>query len=155
MVVWQVTTLFLARLFAALTRAGGAVPAGPLAGVWMGLYQPPTGPPTQQTLMGSITEANYDGYSRQQVVWFPTWLSAGGPQVLQAQDLWFSPIDALKPNLITGIFLADAFYGGNLLMAAPLATPGVTLYGPGAALKVQAVYQQGFGALYGGPVVQS
>lgn len=153
--MWQVTSLFLLRLFQALTRGGGAAQAGPLFNVWLGLYQPPTPPPTQQTLLSGITEANYDGYSRQLIQWFPPWLSSQGPEVLEAQDLWFSPTDALISNLITGCFIADAFYGGNLLMAAPFAIPGITLYGPPAALKVQAAYQQGFGPLYGGPVVQS
>jgi hypothetical protein len=153
--MWQVTAIFMARLFAALVRGSGAGLAGPLTGVWCGLYLPPSPQPSKQLLMSQVVEANYDGYSRQAVVWFPPWQSSGGPEVLQSQDLWYSPTDALVNNQIVGVFISDAFYGGNLLMAAALAVPGVSLYGPAAAMKVQNVFLMGFGQNYGGPVIQS
>ena len=154
--MWTVTTLFLLRLMQEITR-GVVTPgvAGVLNGAWLGLYQQGTNPITPQSTMANIVEANYDGYSRQQIVWFPPWISAGGPELIAAQDLWYSPTDALKPNLITGVFIADAFYGGNLLMAAALAVPGVSLGSPSQALKVQPQFSLPFLQIYGSPAVVS
>ena len=72
-----------------------------------------------------------------------------GPELLTAQDLFYSPIDALVSNLITGVFLADAFYGGNLLMAAVVPVPGVILAGPANGLKIQAQFGLSFSQGYG------
>lgn len=151
--MWQVTYVLLLRLLQAAIRGGGAGTAGPLNTVWLGLYIPPTTPITVQSVMGNITEANYDGYSRQQVVWFPPFQSGPGPELLAGQDLFFMPTDALVANQITGVFLADAFYGGNLLAAAVAPAPGVQLTGPTRGLKVQPQFALGTGLIYGAPVL--
>lgn len=151
--MWTVTLVFLARLMAAITRGGGAGTPGPLFNVWLGLYQAPTSPITPQSTLANITEASYDGYSRQLVTWFPAFVAQAGPELLTAQDLFFSPTDALVVNMITGVFIADAFYGGNLLAAAVLPLPGVQLTGPGRAIKVQPQYSQQFLQIYGSPAV--
>jgi hypothetical protein len=154
--MWTVTTLFLLRVLndLVLKQSGGSY-QGALSGIWCGLYKPPTSPITQYSTMAGITEANYDGYSRQAVVWFPPWQSTGGPEILAAQDLWYSPTDALVSNQITGVFLADAFYGGNLLAAAVVPNPGVQLSGPATAMKVQPQYQLPFTQIYGSPAIVS
>jgi hypothetical protein len=149
--MWQVTTFFLLRVAQQLIHAAAGAGAGALNAVWMGLAQPPTGALNQYSTLAQITEANYDGYSRQQVVWFPPWISVAGPELLTAQDLWFSPSDALVSNQITWIFLADAFYAGNLLMAAPVPNPGVNLSSPAQALKVQAQFALPFTQIFGKP----
>lgn len=151
--MWQFTYVLLLRLLQAAIRGAGAGTAGPLSGAWLGLYQPPTVPITPQSSMAQITEANYDGYSRQQIAWFPPYTSGSGPEQLSAQDLFFMPVDALVTNQITGVFIADAFYAGNLLAAAVLAAPGVQLNSPTRALKVQANVQLGTGQVYGAPFV--
>jgi hypothetical protein len=150
--VWQFTYVLLLRLLQAAIRGSGAGAAGPLSAAWLGLYQPPTVPITPQSTMANITEANYDGYSRQLVVWFPPYISAAGPEQMSAQDLFFMPIDPLVANQITGVFLADAFYGGSLLAAAVLPAPGVQLTGPTRALKVQPNVQLSTAQLYGAPI---
>lgn len=150
--MWQVTTLFLLRVAQGLIQAGGG-PRGALNGVWAGLFQQGTPPPTPQMTMAQIVEASYDGYSRQAVVWFPPWISNAGPEQLAAQDVFFVPSDALVANLITGVFIADAFYGGNLLMAALLPVPGVNLGSPSQALKDETIFQLPFNQIYGGPKI--
>jgi len=153
--MWVVTTAFLLRVAQQLIHPAAGAGAGALNGVWMGLYTSPAGPITQYTTMAGIVEANYDGYSRQQVSWFPPWMSTAGPEILTAQDLWFSPTDALVANLIAGVFLADAFYGGTLLMAAAFPAPGVILSSPATALKEQAQFQLPFLQIYGSPALVS
>lgn len=154
--MWTVTTLFLLRVMQWLTARGTAPPgAGPLQAVWMGLYQQPTLPINPFSTLANITEANYDGYSRQLVVWFPPWIAAAGPEQLAGQDLFFSPADPNVVNQITGVFLADAFYGGNLLAAAVLPAPGVQLSGPSRAMKVQPQFQLPFTQIYGSPLLVS
>ena len=149
--MWTVTKLFMLRLAQDLIQAAAGPLPGPLNNVWMGLYQSPTVPINPDSTLVNITEATYDGYSRQKVVWFPPWVSVGGPEILAAQDLWYSPTDALVANVITGVFLADAFYGGNLLMAAVLPVPGRVLGSPSDAMKVQAQFQLPFLQIYGKP----
>lgn len=154
--MWQVTQLFLLRVALALIQKSvNPGVAGPLSGVWCGLYQQGTNPISQQSTMANIIEANYDGYSRQAVNWFPPWISTSGPEQLAAADMWFSPTDALVSNLITGVFIADAFYAGNLLMAAQLAVPGVNLGSPTQAMKVQPVFDLPFLQIYGSPKIVS
>lgn len=154
--MWIVSQLFLQRCMAALlanVASGGF--RGPLFNCWVGLYQ--TGTPAMQptNTIADIVEANYDGYSRQEVIWFPPWISSSGPEQAASQDNWFSPVDAGVSNNITGVFLADAFYGGNLLVSAALANPGAVLGNPNEALKVQEIFQLPFQTIYGGPDVVS
>lgn len=153
--MWQVTIAFLNRLMASLIRPAAAGTAGPLAAAWVGLYQQGTQSPTQNTVLEDLVEASYNGYSRQEATWFPPWTGAGGAVTLAGQDVFFSPTAIGVSNNILGVFIADAFYGGNLWMAAPLAAPGVILASPAQALKVQPVYSQGWLPVYGGPQVVS
>lgn len=154
--MWQVTFAFL---FQAITDLVERVASGGYTGVldtaWCGLYQSPTHPIGPTSTFLNITEANYDGYVRQPVVWFPVIQSSGGPEVVYAQDLFFMPTDALVANLITGAFLCSSQYGGSLWMAAALAAPGVQLSGPQNGIKVQPVFQLPTQLVYGSPIVQS
>jgi len=155
MSLWTVTYLLMLRLALNAIRAGGSAVPGALNGIWLGLYQSPTVPITPVTTLAGITEANYDGYSRQQVVWFPPFLSSSGPVLLAAQDAYFTPSDGLSSNLITGVFMADSFYGGGLLAAAALASPGRVLSQVTDALKVQPQFALPAISVYGGPAVVS
>lgn len=153
--MWQLTyNLLLALAQAAVEHSAGAF-SGPLYGVWVGLYQTGSAPVTANSQLSSLVEANYDGYSRQQAVWFPPWVSTAGPEILAGQDLWFSPTDSLSSNQIQGVFLASAFYGGLLYAGAPLAAPGRTLSTPADALKVQPQFQLTTLQVYGGPAIVS
>jgi hypothetical protein len=149
--MWTVTTVLLQAILDAIY--GHALPSGlvgPLDAVYVGLYIAPTAPINQNSLLSNITEATYDGYARQEIVWFPTFIDQAGPQTLEGASLFFSPTDATVPNTITGIFIASALTGGVLLAAQALATPGVPLIGPSNALTVVPQFQLPFQQIYGG-----
>lgn len=149
--MWTVTTVFLARLMLSLLGRYTGPGAGPLAAAWLGLYQSPTATITPQSTLANIVEANFSGYSRQLIVWFPPFIEISGPEIITAQDLFWTPADATVSNFITGCFIADSFYGGALLMAAPAPAPGFVLNSPSRGLKVQPQYSQQFLTVYGSP----
>jgi hypothetical protein len=153
--MWQLTYALLLRMAQALIAHPAGAVNGPLFGVWIGLYQAGTGNVLPQSTMANILEANFNGYSRQQAAWFPPWQSQGGPELLAGQDVFFSPTDATVTNHIAGVFLADAFYGGNLLAGAALPSPGIILAGPTQAVKVQPQLQLTTLQVYGSPAVVS
>lgn len=151
--MWTATFFFLASVMDALGAATiSAFYESVLGKTWLGLFIAPTPAPTPAMLLANITEANYDGYARQPLVWFPTFLDAAGPQDLAAQNLHFAPNDALVPNTITGAFIVTAASGGQLYLAAMFAVP-VALPGPQYALNVAPVFQMAYTANYGGPNV--
>lgn len=149
--MWQFTYAMLLRYALALIGHGGSPPQGPLFGVWLGLYQQGTPPVTPQSVMSNIVEANFDGYSRQQAVWFPPYISSSGNVLLVGQDLYYTPTDALVPNKITGCFLADSFYGGLLLAGAIAPGVGFMLSNPNNAVKIQPQVALTPQQLYGAP----
>lgn len=149
--MWIATYYFLAAIMDALSlKTGSQLYEALLSNVWFGLYQAPTQQPTPATVMGNITECNFDGYARQAAVWFPTFLDVAGPQDLAAQNMHFAPTDALVPNTATGAFMATASSGGILLLAAQFAS-GVPLPSPAYALNLAPVFQLAFTNNYGTP----
>lgn len=151
--MWVATYAFLASVMDALSLVTGSqFYEALMSKLWFGLYQAPTPAPTPGLLMSGITEANYDGYARQALVWFPTFLDAAGPQDLAAQNMHFAPTDALVPNTITGCFIATASSGGLLYLAAALAVP-VALPSPAYGLNSAPVFQLAFTNNYGNPLV--
>jgi hypothetical protein len=88
--------------------------------------------------MSALTEANYDGYSRQEVVWYKPYQGTGGPAILQGASLLFAPTDALSSNTIQGIFLSDSAVSGagDLWAGQVLPAPGIVLQSPLTVLKV-------------------
>lgn len=151
--MWIATYAFLSAVMDALTAAAiSAFYESVLGKCWVGLYQAPTPAPTPQLLLSGITECNYDGYARQPLVWFRTFLDASGPQIVVAQNMLFAPIDAIVPNTVTGVFVVTASAGGLLYLAAALATP-VNLSGPPYSLVSQPTFQLAFTNNYGGPAV--
>ena len=80
--------------------------------------------PTPALLQAGITEAAYDGYARQAVVWYPTGIDALGPQDLTAHNMHFAPTDAVAPETVTGVFLStSATTGmGTLLLSCARGT---------------------------------
>jgi len=149
--MWQVTYAFLMELLAAAVGHGGAPATGPLFGAWLGLYQQGTPGVQPNSTMANILEANYDGYSRQQIAWFPPFVSSAGPAELAAQDLFFAPTDANVPNMIAGAFMVSAFYGGVLLAGAPTPSGVIPMVGPTSAIKVQPTFQLPPSLIYGSP----
>lgn len=149
--MWVVTYAFLSAVLDALTQASvSAFYEAVLGKTYIGLFIAPTPAPSPQLLLSGITEANYDGYARQPLVWFPPFLDVSGPYVASAQNLHFSPSDALVQNTITGAFIATALSGGLLYMAAAFATP-VPLPSPAYAVNLAPVFQLPFTQIYGAP----
>lgn len=154
--MWTLSRIFLGRLMAWLVDLGNSgAPTPPLQIVYLGLYQAPTGTLTPDSVMSAITEANYTGYAREEVVWYPTYIDTTGPQTLEGASSHFAPTGSAVGNVITGVFLADALTGGNLLMSAVLPVPGVPLNGPSTAMTVDAIFQMAYTANYGTPDVTS
>jgi hypothetical protein len=85
--------------------------------------------------MGDIVEAGYTGYARQAVVWGAPYQATDGLQAMNAGSLSFTPTDALKPQTVVGLILADAVTAGNLLGMLLFDTP-VPLNGPNQILDV-------------------
>lgn len=151
--MWVATFAFLSAVMDALAVASvSAFYEAVLGKCYLGLYQAPTPAPTPSLLLSGITEANYDGYARQPLVWFPTFLDVAGPQNMTAQNLHFSPSDAVVPNTITGAFIATTLTGGLLYLAAALPNP-VALPGPAYALNSATVFQLAYTNNYGNPGV--
>jgi hypothetical protein len=121
---WVPSYFFLAAIMDALT---GNDPSSatdlPLEKLWCGLFQAPTPNPTPGLLMSGITECNYDGYARQAVAWFPTYIDVLGPQALISANMQFRATDATVPNVCTGIFVSDKSAGGDLMFSAYLINP--------------------------------
>ena len=76
--MWQLTTIFLLRLAQEMIRAAAGAQAGVLNGVWIGALPAAHPSINRNSTLDNITEANYDGYSRQQVV-VPAVHFRGGP----------------------------------------------------------------------------
>jgi hypothetical protein len=150
--VWIVMQYFLLLVQSWLIKFPASAPYdGPLGAVYVGLAIAPTAGITWQSTMANITEANYDGYARQEVVWYPPYLAGGGPATLEGQSLHFAPTDATVPNNIIGVFLADAPTGGHLLAFASWPGTGAPMSNPSQALTVDAFFQLPFQLVYGGP----
>lgn len=151
--MWTVTAAFLAQVLADIIGSGMSPSGGVLGAAWLGLYIAPTTPITPRSTLANITEATYDGYARQEVVWYAPYTDLSGPQTLTGHTLEYAPSDATVPNVITGLFLASAVTGGTLWMAAAQASPGYPLQMPGQAMIVVPQFQLGYGQVYGGPQV--
>jgi hypothetical protein len=149
--MWQVTYVALLSWLKWLEIAPASAPYdGPLAFVWVGLYQAPTSPILPTSTLASITEATYDGYARQEVVWNPEFISQAGLVTKKGQNMYFSPSDATVPNLITGVFLASALSGGSLIAAAVAPVP-IALNDPTNALFIVPVLSLPSSPVYGSP----
>jgi hypothetical protein len=154
--VWTVTTALLLRVAQWLIDAGATSPGqGPLYAAYIGLCQTGTPGFTQNTLLSQVTEANYDGYARQEIVWYPPYISTAGPQTLEGGSLFFMATDQNASNNITAVMLVSALTGGVLLAGAALPSPGVVLGPSSAALKVIPEFQLPFQQIYGGPFLMS
>lgn len=116
--------------------------SGPLYTAYLGLCIAPTPAFTPLSVIGSLTEATYTGYARQQIVWGSTYVSSTGLQVIPGGSLVYQPSDAVTPNVITGAFLADALTTGNLLAGLLFPSPGFSL--PNAASALEMVVRWGF-----------
>jgi hypothetical protein len=153
--MWVWTQYMYVLLADSLTRTmGGSPTVGPLEACYLGLSVAPTPAYRFASLIADITEANYDGYARQEVVWYPPYVSTQGPVTVEGASLFFAPTDAVLAATITGVFLATAPSGGLLLGGAPLAVPYPILANPLTALTIVPAVQLPLGAVWGG-VTQS
>jgi hypothetical protein len=135
--VWVPTQHFLQGLAAAaIANVASGGYTGPLKTAYLGLCIAPTPAFNQLSLITTITEANYDGYARQEIMWGTTYQSSSQLQVIPGGSLVFQPSDSTVPNTITGAFIADALTAGNLLMGLLLPPPGVPLDSAEAALEL-------------------
>ncbi len=149
--MWQLTYAALLAWLKWLEVAPASAPYdGPLAFVWVGLYTSPTPPLQPTSTMANITEANYDGYSRQEIVWLPEIVEVDGSVTKKGQNMLFAPTDALISNTIQGAFLASAASGGVLIGAAAAPTP-IPLIGPAPGLFIVPVLKLTSAPNYGGP----
>lgn len=149
--MWQVTLVALLSWLKWLEVAPASAPYdGPLAFVWLGLYTAPTSPILPTSDLAAITEANYDGYARQEIAWFPEFVNQAGQVTKKGQNMQFAPTDGTVSNTITGAFLATALSGGSLIAAAVAPVP-IPLNGPPNALFIVPVLLLPSIPVYGAP----
>jgi hypothetical protein len=114
-----VATLAMLPLVLTVGATGGA-----LANVWVGLLTAFIGTPNKNSVIGDLTEASFSGYSRQQVTtWSAPIFSSDGTVKATGNQLPFTPTDGLAPNVIQGLFYADASVSGRLLGVQIFDTP--------------------------------
>lgn len=149
---WVPTFAFLKAVMQSLME--GPASAGwtaVLEAVYIGLGIAPTPAPSNAMLMSDITECNYTGYARQPVVWYPTYRTSTGPQVLEGHSLRFQPTDAVTPNQGTVVFVASALTAGTLYLAQAL-NPVINLSDADHGATVDPWFQMSFTAgTYGAP----
>jgi hypothetical protein len=122
---------------------------GPLRGAYLGLCIAPTPAFTELSTISSLTEATYTSYARQAIVWGTTYESAQDLQVIPAGSLVFQPSDAVTPNVITGVFMADAVSAGNLLCGLLFPGGGYPLPNAQSALEIAARFGLDFQGNWG------
>lgn len=154
--MWTVTIAFLSLVLDQLAANGISVSsAAALQGLYFGLGISPTAAPTPTTQMSDITEATYTGYARQLVSWYPPFIEASGPFLLEGHSLKFTPLDAVTPNVITFAFLADALTGGKYLMGTLLPGGGINLGNELQSAIADPAFSLPFTQVYGGPEITS
>lgn len=154
--MWVVTKYLLNLMLLELAeQTGSGASLGPLFGCYVGLETAPTPPPSADTKMSDVTEATYTGYARQLVVWYPPFIQAVGPYALEGHSMNFQPSDGVTPNVITGVFLADALTAGRYLCGMSLGSVAVPLPDASTSMIVDAVFSLPFLQSYGGPDVSN
>lgn len=134
--MWTPSLKYLHDLMVVSAQAAAGAVAGPLHGAYLGLFISPTPILTPASVMADIAEATYTGYARQALVWGSPYISAAGPEALDATGLIFQPTDAVTPNTALGMFLADAATVGNLIASVRFPPPGVPLPDQFHALQI-------------------
>lgn len=108
----------------ALRLASQTTYAGTLVGAWLGLYT--AGPAWGiNNVLSQYTEANYNGYARQQIVWGDEGVDVTFRPEVFGSALQFQPTGNLVANTIIGTFIASASSGGQLLAVGQLTTSKV------------------------------
>lgn len=148
------TTFFLEKLLAQLIDHAIAGPySGVLDGLFLGLAQFPSTTLNPGDGLSKLTEATYTGYARQAVTWHGPYTDAAGQQAIQSAADYFTPTDAVTPNQITMMFLADASTSGNLILSEVLPGGPIFLNGPANAFSMSVIFQLPNGSNYGDVVV--
>lgn len=147
---WVVTYAFLQGVIGDLIGYDpSSGEAGVLKAVYTALFVVGSPAPGNGSTLATQTEATYDGYVRQPIVWFPTDFNPLGQQEIIAANQQFRPTDATVPNTITQIGIVSALTGGSLLLLAALANP-VNLNNPTTMLTVANVFQLSYAGAFGG-----
>lgn len=107
-----------------LQPASQTVVAGTLYTVYCGLYT--AGPAWAiGNVLSQYTEANYNGYARQRIVWGDEGIDLTLRPSVFGGALQFQPNGSAVSNTIIGAFVADALTAGNLLAVGQLTTSKV------------------------------
>ena len=104
----------LIDVIATILTQASATTVGPLHGSYVGLATAitPSGP---DTLMSAVTEATYTGYARVALAaWGAQYRIGDSGQGQDSALADFQPSDAVAPNQINAVFIADAATAGNL-----------------------------------------
>lgn len=148
------TTFFLNKLLAQLIDHAIAGPySGVLDGLYLGLAQFPSSTLNPAQGLSALTEATYTGYARQAITWRGPYTRGVDTQTIQSDALYFTPTDAITPNQITMMFLADALTDGNLILSEVLPGGPIFLNGPENAFGISAVFEIPTDANYGDAVI--
>lgn len=154
--MWVMTAYLLNLLLLAFKgTAGSSGSIGPFQTCWVGLLVNPTPQLSSATKLSDVTEASYPGYARQLVVWYPPFISAEGPYLLEGHSQIYTPTAFGSPQNITGVMICDAPVGGNYLCGT-LTTPTVyPLTDPTQSMIVDPEISLPFTSIYGGPDVSN
>jgi hypothetical protein len=152
--VYVPTNFFLEKLLAQLIDHAIAGPfSGVLDGTFVGLAQFPSTTLNPSDGLSALTQATYSGYARQPIVWHGPYTDGAGQQAIQSGNLYFQPTDALTPNQITMMFVADALTGGNLLFSEVLPGGPIFLTDATTAFGLSVVFQLPANANFGDAVI--
>lgn len=135
--MWIPSTLFLQRMAnAMIDPLGSGASFGPLGNTWLGLYIQPTPVLNYASTMANITESTFGGYARIEAVWDQPYFGSGLLEYLEAQAMHWRSTDSVTPQVIKGLFFADALTVGNLLLSLPLPNQGVPMGVTGQSMTV-------------------
>ncbi len=116
--------LVLAMAGAQKSHVASGAYSGPLYQPYIGLYTDFAPPPTPDSVLANLTEAAFAGYARQQITaWSGPSYSGGVAAEILGPLLEFTPSDGTAPQVILGVFWADALTDGNLLGVDPFDDP--------------------------------
>jgi hypothetical protein len=150
--MWVMTSAVLKLLLLALSEpAGSSGFSGPFAACYVGLLIDPTPDLTSNTVLADVTEASYDGYARQLVVWYPPFISSEGPYLLEGHSQIYTPTDTTVANNITGVMLCSALTAGQYLCGMLSFPTTYPLTGPTQSMVVDPEISLPFSSIYGGP----
>ena len=140
----QFNTIGLLQAIASLALGSNTALSGAVAGLF-------TGSPILNRAMNisSITEANFQGYARQNITWGAVVNLASGGGALVANRIQFIANSGINaPQTITGGFIFNPL-GGGVLIAAGLFDQAALVGSPGDSVNWNPAQEFGFDTNYG------